>query len=113
MMAIYGTGFVAVFVVFALLYLNAYRQRERLALDPPEAVDALSHVGDCSVMICVGLLSIVIARVAPLEWAAPAAGFSYFLIGPLQYLNGWYFARRKERLQVPAPAPAVPERRGP
>lgn len=101
MMTIYGLGFVLVFVAFGLLFLNAWRQRDRLGLDRTGALDALGQVANCAVMVLVGLLSVAVSRLAPLEWAAAGAGFTYFIIGPLQYLRGWYFAKRQMALENP------------
>jgi uncharacterized membrane protein len=41
LMAIYGFGFGAVFVVFALLYRHAYRKRDEIGLTPVEQYDTL------------------------------------------------------------------------
>ena len=100
MMSIYGGGFTAVFLVFALLYLHAYRLQERLGLSRAEVLQALSHVGGCLVMVATGMISIAVAQLAPLNYAAPLSGFVYFIIGPLQYLNGSYFGRRIEALDA-------------
>ena len=108
MMTIYGAGFMAVFVVFALLYLHAYRLQIRLGLSRAESLQALAHVGGCGVMIATGLLSIAIAQLAPIGRAAQLSGMVYFIIGPLQYLNGFYFGRRISALEPDAPGP-VPQ----
>ncbi|HEX2094134.1 MAG TPA: TMEM175 family protein [Longimicrobiaceae bacterium] len=98
MMTIYAAGFIAVFLVFALLYHHAWALRNRLRLTGVEALEARAHVGSCLVMVAAGALSILIAQTAPPQYAGFLAGISYFLIGPAQYANGWYFARRRERL---------------
>lgn len=102
-MTLYGTGFVAVFLVFALLYHHAYRLRDRMKLTPGEALLARQGTVECLVMVGAGLVSIVLAETVN----AMVAGFSYFLIGPAQYANGVYFGRRAEQLdneRVPASA---------
>jgi hypothetical protein len=93
MMAIYGAGFVAVFLVFALLYGHAYRLRDRMGLTPLEAHTARANVANCLVMVACGLFSIALALLVPGPAAAPIAGFSYFLIGPVQ----WFVAMRMQR----------------
>ena len=98
MMAIYGGGFVAVFLVFAALYRHAWALRDRLGLTALEAHVARANVANCLVMVGVGLLSVTLALTIPGPAAAPIAGFSYFLIGPVQ----WIVGNRMYRL---APAP--------
>jgi hypothetical protein len=49
--------------------------------------------------VVIGAVSILIAQTAPLQFAAPAAGFTYFLIGPAQwYRSVWIDKRRGEFL---------------
>lgn len=100
MMTIYAIGYIAVFLVFALMYLHAYRQRTVLDLSPDDVFYAVNHVGSCLVMCAIGLLSIVLAWSVHWKMAGMAAGFSYGLIGPAQWwyakwVPGWW-ARRTE-----------------
>lgn len=81
------------FVVFALMYLHARRQRAMLELSTDEATTAEEQVSNCLIMAGVGLFSVLLALALPSPWAGPIAGSSYFLIGPLQYVN----ARRYEK----------------
>ena len=100
-MAVYGGGFVAVFVVFALLYSHAWRLRERLGLTPAEAHAARANVANCLVMVAVGSFSVACALFLPGPGAAAIAGFSYFLIGPVQ----WVVGNRMHRM-APSEMPA-------
>ena len=95
LMAIYSAGFAAVFVVFALMYLHAYRKREELSLSVEEASSAAEHVGNCLVMAGVGVFAVTLALVLPSPWAGPVAGFSFFLIAPAQLINSRVFGRRR------------------
>ncbi len=95
LMSIYSAGFAAVFVVFALMYLHAYRMRTELQLTAGEAISAVEHVGNCAIMAGVGFLAVVLALALPSPWAGPIAGFSYFLIAPAQVINSRRFARRR------------------
>ena len=74
------------------------RLRDRLGLSPLETVVTREHVCNCLIMAGVGVLSIIIAQSISHWIAGPLSGFIYFLIGPAQYLNGWYFDRLKRRL---------------
>lgn len=95
LMAIYSAGFAAVFVVFALMYLHAYRKRNELGLAAAEAGSAAEHVGNCLVMAGVGLIAVALALLLPSPWAGPVAGFSFFLIAPAQLINSRVFERRR------------------
>jgi uncharacterized membrane protein len=95
-MSVYGAGFSAVFLVFALLYLHAYRLRFRLNLKPSEIIMAQAHVAECCVMVAAGVFSVGVALFGPAGWSAPLSGMSYFLIGPAQ----WYVGSRYGRLQT-------------
>jgi uncharacterized membrane protein len=95
MMSIYSAGYCAVFIVFGLMYHHAYRMRGQLQLNEDEAFYALQHVGECVVMVLVGLTSIVLAQTAPLRWSAFAAGFIYMTIGPLQWYRSVWMSRRR------------------
>lgn len=97
MMTVYGAGFVAVFVVFALLYRHAGSLGEDLGLDELDLLGTERGTAECLVMIGVGLVSVAVAQLLPARWAPPA-GFVYFLIGPAQYVNGRRFDRRRERV---------------
>jgi uncharacterized membrane protein len=95
MMTLYSAGYVAVFTVFGFMYHHAYRKRAALKLDDEDVFYAIQHMGECGVMVLVGLLSIVLAQTAPLRWAAFAAGFCYMFIGPLQWYRSVWIAKRR------------------
>lgn len=97
MMAIYALGFIAVFLVFALMYLHAYRKRETLRLSEEDKLFALDHVGVCLVMCGIGVLSLIIAYVVPWQLSGLAAGFTYGLIGPAQVINAKVIRARRRR----------------
>ena len=100
MMTIYALGFIAVFVVFSLMYHHAFRKRVQLELTEEDVFFALEHIVECLVMVSIGLLSILIAQTAPLRGAAMMAGFSYGLIGPAQWARAVWM--RKKRAQIMA-----------
>ena len=98
MMTLYSAGYCAVFLVFGLMYYHAYRKRRELELSDDDVFYAVQHVGECVVMIAVGLVSIGLAQTVPLQFAAAAAGFVYVLIGPLQWYRSVWMAKRRSRL---------------
>jgi uncharacterized membrane protein len=61
LMQVYSGGVVAVFTVFALMYLNAYRKRGELGLDTRQTLDARLNVIDNAGIALIGVLSVAIA----------------------------------------------------
>ena len=90
--AVYALGFIVLFVMFALLYGHAYRRRERLELTPMEVFDAKSYAGHHLVSAGVGVVSLLVALFAPLQFA-PLSPMCFALMGPAH----WYFGNRVER----------------
>jgi uncharacterized membrane protein len=107
LMSIYSAGFAAVFAVFALMYLHAYRNRTKLRLTAGEAMSAAEQVGSCVIMFGTGLVAAALAIALPSPLAGPIAGASYFLIAPAQLINSHRFARRRALLNEAVQAVAV------
>jgi uncharacterized membrane protein len=108
MLAVYGAGFAAVFAIFALLYLHAYRRRSALGLNELERFDTVTSAQENALMSLVGLFSVALALTRNPRYMA-AAGMSYWLIGPVMYVHGSFRGRRRKRLaQNLAPAEAAP-----
>jgi len=101
LMVIYGAGFIAVQLVFLLMYLRAYRLRTDLELDAREVSGTREEMQSCLLNILVGLLSMAIAILggaALIAWA----GYAYFLLFPLQTINGRVMGHRRAKLPGPA-----------
>jgi uncharacterized membrane protein len=92
--AIYGLGFVAVFVTMALLYYQAWRQRDEIGLTPLEARDARGEIGTQLTSVAVGLTSILWAVLMPAR-VSTFAGFVYFLMGPAHWGYGEWNSRQR------------------
>ena len=93
LMLVYSLGSLAVFTVFALLYVHAYRQRAALELTPIETFDTVSRLQYHGIYIAVALLSIglvILERPARITWA----GLAYFLLGPACAFHGWVRGRK-------------------
>jgi uncharacterized membrane protein len=97
MFLIYGAGFAAVFAIFALLYLHAYRRRGVLELNELESYDTISELQENALMASVGVVSIAIALTRNPRYMT-LAGMSYWLIGPVMYVHGFTRGRRRKRL---------------
>jgi uncharacterized membrane protein len=96
LMVIYGAGFVAVQLVFVLMYLRAYRWRAALELDALELSVTREEIQSFLLNVAVGLLSMAIAiigGVGALAWA----GYAYLLLFPLQTINGRVMGSRRRR----------------
>jgi uncharacterized membrane protein len=96
LMVIYGAGFVAVQLVFFVLYLRAYALRNALGLEAHERSVTREEMQGFLLAIGVGLTSIVIAVLGGNE-AASLAGYTYLLLLPLLTANGYLMARHRKR----------------
>jgi uncharacterized membrane protein len=91
--AIYGLGFIAVFVMFGLLYWHAYRKRHELGLNPLEVFSIKSFAGHHMVSASIGVLVVLIAVAAPRNYA---------FISPMAFMLMWpahalYGGRREKK----------------
>lgn len=98
LMMIYGGGYMAVFLLFALMHLNALRQAHGLELSEVERFDTMDNVRESLLNVGVGAVSVLLAvlggRHGPL-WG----GLAYWLVGPVLLVNGWISARARGRIQ--------------
>lgn len=92
---IFGIGYAAVFAVFALLYLHAWRQRAALQLTPLETFLTRVSLMDQVAMVGIGALSILLANVLP-DKLLQLAGLSYLLV-PAYFFVGHSISGRRER----------------
>jgi hypothetical protein len=96
LMVIYGAGFVAVQLVFVLLYLRAYSLRGALGLDAHELSITREEIQSSLLNAAVGLASVAVAVIGG-EEAVGWAGFVYALIFPLQIINGRLMDARRRK----------------
>src|SRR5918998_3852977 len=102
LMVIYGAGFVAVQLVFFVLYLRAYARREALGLEAHERSITREEMQGFLLAAGVGLASIAIAVLGGTD-AASLAGYTYLLLIPLLTANGYLMGRRRRRSLSPRP----------
>jgi uncharacterized membrane protein len=99
---IFSIGYTAVFTVFTLLYLHAWRIRTRLELTPLEAIRTRVSLFDHMGMVCIGLLSTVLARTLSDRHVGMTA-YIYFGV-PIFFTIAHSIARRQERrLELQSP----------
>ncbi len=98
MLVVYGAGFAAVFAIFSLLYLHAYRRRDALGLNELERHDTVSGFQENALMALVGVVSVAVALTRNPRYMA-LAGMSYWLIAPAMFVHGSLRGRRRRRLE--------------
>jgi uncharacterized membrane protein len=92
---IWSLGYAAVFAVFALLYLHAWRIRAQLELTPLEAIRTRTSLLDHLAMVLVALLSTALARAMPDRYIE-FAGYIYCIV-PIYFTIAHSIAGRRER----------------
>jgi hypothetical protein len=99
MMLVFGAGYVAVFGIFLLLNLHAWRLREVLELDEVERFETRDNIIEAGMNVGIGVLSMGLAG-----FGGPAAtawsGLAYWLVGPAMTINGFAARRMRKRLRA-------------
>jgi uncharacterized membrane protein len=106
---VYGLGYVALFVMFALLYRHAYRKRHVLELKPLEIFDVRVFAGQHIVSAAVGVIVVLIAVAAPPRYAF-ISPMSFFLMWPAHWLYEVRTQKRRKAFlseQPLEPAPSI------
>jgi hypothetical protein len=93
LMRIYAAGFMAVFLLFALMYTHAYKLRAALGLDEIECYLTKISVQQNFIMAAVGAVSFLLAMRNP-GWA----GWWYFALGPTLAIHGTVTGKRARLL---------------
>jgi hypothetical protein len=106
--AIYGLGFIALFVMFGLLYLHAYRKRHDLGLNALEVFNIRSYVGHHMVSAAVGVLVVLLAVALPRHYAF-VSPMAFIFMWPAHALYGMRSEKKRkafeaQRATEPAPA---------
>ncbi len=92
---IWSLGYAAVFAVFALLYLHAWRIRAQLELTPLEAIRTRVSLLDHLAMVLIALLSTALARAVP-DGYVGIAGYVYCIV-PVYFTIAHSITGRQER----------------
>jgi uncharacterized membrane protein len=107
LMLIFGIGYVAVFAVFAVLYIHAYRKRAELGLNTLEVYDTRVEIESVLLNTAIGVLSACIAAFGGARFAG-VSGWSYMLIGPVLTIHGVLRGKRRKILQASFAETAAP-----
>jgi hypothetical protein len=86
-MVLYSGGFVGIFTILAVMYWRAWRLRDRIALNAAEREATRGALRGHLLSVAIGLLSLAMAVLVP-EFPA-LSGLVYFLMGPVQGVNGF------------------------
>lgn len=103
MMTIYGLGFAALFGLFALLHLHAWRRRDALDLnelersDTRQALRAFSFAGVLGVLIAVNANVFALAEGKPYEDQVSFAGMAILILSLVALMRFRLVERRKRR----------------
>jgi hypothetical protein len=97
--AIYGLGYVAVFVMFGLLYHHAYGKREELGLDRTEVFNVKVFAGQQMVSAGVGLSVVLIALLAPRRYAY-ISPMAFILMWPAHALYQSRVAKKRKEFET-------------
>ena len=95
---VYAAGFITIFLLFALLYRHAHAKRAELSLSELEIFDAKMKLSHHLLSAGVGVISLLIAAVGPLE-LAPISPTAYVLMGPVHWIYGVRAGRRRAVLE--------------
>lgn len=104
LMLIFGAGYVAVFLVFVLLYLHAYRRRAQLELNRLEVFDTWTEFQSNLLSVLVGVLSIALVLFSSHPRRAAHSGLAYMLLGPILTVHGFVRGSRRRKFKGQAQA---------
>jgi uncharacterized membrane protein len=99
LMIIYSSGYLAVFLIFVILHLHAYRKREYLELNPYEILNTKYHIQVFLFHVAISLSSILISIFGGYNFIS-VAGLIYFLLGPILFLHGWIMGKKGKVLRA-------------
>ena len=92
---IYGAGLGAVWLVYFLMYLHAWRQRRVLQLTPAEEILTRGSLWVPLLNMLICLLSVGLALFERFTWQP---GVVYGLCGPAMAINGWWYGTKAARI---------------
>jgi hypothetical protein len=99
LMVIYGVGGACVFLVLALMYRYAYKQRDELALSVVERFDTRTSIVTNLLMASIPLLSAFWAiTLGDTGAGRMLSGFSYFLYPVVMTIHGKRVDRARKKL---------------
>ena len=98
LMLIFGVGYLAIFVVFVLLHIHAYRRKEELELNKLERFDTISSIQESGLNCLIALISISLVWFGGYHLSG-LAGLTYMLTGVVMGIHGFIMGSRRKRLE--------------
>jgi len=98
LMLIFGAGYLAIFLVFVLLHIHAYRKREQLALNSLERFDTISSIQESALNCGIALVSMSIIWIGGARYSG-FAGLAYMLTGIVMAFHGFVMGARRRRVE--------------
>jgi uncharacterized membrane protein len=98
LMLIFGVGYLAIFLVFILLYFHAYRRREQLELNTLERFDTISSIQESAINCLIALLSISLVWFGGYRYSS-LAGTVYMLTGLVMAAHGFIMGSRRREIE--------------
>src|ERR1043166_7415293 len=98
LMLIFGIGYLAIFVVFVLLYVHAYRRRKQLELNTLESFDTVSSIQESGLNCLIALISMSLVWFGGYRLSG-LAGMTYMLTGVVMAIHGFIMGTRRKRLE--------------
>jgi uncharacterized membrane protein len=99
LMLIFDAGYIAVFLVFVLLYFHAYRQRQRLDLNRLEVFDTWTEFQSNVLSVMIGVLSALIVLLSAHPRRASLSGWVYLLIAPTLTVHGFMRGSQRRKFE--------------
>lgn len=96
LMAIYSSGYIAVFGVFLCMYWRAWTRRDALELNAIERWETRASMQELGLNVGIGALALFCAKVLN---NASYAGFTYMLVGPAMTIHGVIMGRMRRQLE--------------
>jgi len=87
LMIIYGLGYAAVFLIFALMYRNAYRKKRQLELNELEVFDTRTSLHQHLLNVGIAVVSMTVVVIGGEKFSG-WSGLVYLLVGPVMGVHG-------------------------
>jgi uncharacterized membrane protein len=98
LMVIFSIGYFAVFSLFVLLYLHAYRKRKELDLTELEVFDTRKDIQESALMVIIAAISLGFA-LSGVGRMASLAGMTYMLLPIVMTVHGTLMGRQRKKIE--------------
>ena len=106
LMLIFGIGYLAIFFVFVLLHLHAYRRREQLKLNSLERFDTINSIQESTLNCVIALVSLSLVWFGGSRYSG-LAGLTYMLTGVVMAVHGFIMGSKRRTLEKEFSSPVV------